>query len=272
MTTLDPDYLRLISASKRLQARTIIVTGAAGGIGRAVALRCAAEGANIVAADREADALASLSQQVHELGSTCSAVEGDVSDLETVESMINVADQTYGRLDGLVNNAATAGKLSAFEAADPQEFARMIAVNVQPVWRSMQLARAPMQRGDGGAIVNIASMAALRAERGVALYGMTKGAVANLTMNAALDYATDGIRVNAVCPGPVETPMLSKMEKIIDHRDTEAARQKISSTIPLQRCGTVWEIAGAVAFLLSDDASFITGVLLPVDGGKSVKQ
>ncbi|MEM8560641.1 MAG: glucose 1-dehydrogenase [Pseudomonadota bacterium] len=272
MSSADLDYLSGIGGIKRLASRTVVVTGAAGGIGRAAALRCAAEGANIVAVDCDAHALRSLVSEVNQLGSDCSMVEGDISDLATVESMMSVAETAFGRLDGLVNNAATSGKLSPFETAEPEEFARMIAVNVQPVWRSMQLARAPMARRKGGAIVNIASLAALRAERGVALYGMTKGAVANLTINAALDYASANIRVNAVCPGPVETPMLGKMEKIIDASNTEAARKKIASTIPLRRCATVWEIAGAVAFLLSDDASFITGVLLPVDGGKSVKQ
>lgn len=257
---------------KRFVSRTIVVTGAGQGIGRAIALRCAAEGANIVAVDRDEPTLITLADEIASLGACCHAIAGDISDMATVETMIQSAEQEFGRLDGLVNNAGISCSLLPFDAAEQDEFERLISINVLPVWRSMQLARNPMKALGGGSIVNIASMAALRAERGVALYGMSKGAVANLTLNAALDYARDGTRVNAVCPGPIETSMLGKMERIIDKNDTEAARRKIASGIPLRRCGTIWEVANTVAFLLSDEASFLTGVLLPVDGGLSVKQ
>jgi len=257
---------------KRFISQTIIVTGAGQGIGRATALRCAAEGANIVAVDRERSTLIALAKEIADIGACCHVIAGDISDLTTVETMIASAEQEFGRLDGLVNNAGIASSLLPFDTAEQDEFERLVETNVLPVWRSMQLAKKPMKAQGRGAIVNVASMAALRAERGVALYGMTKGAVANLTINASLDYARDGIRVNAVCPGPIETPMLGKMEQIIDKNDVEGARRKIASGIPLRRCGTIWEVANTIAFLLSEEASFLTGVLLPVDGGLSVKQ
>jgi NAD(P)-dependent dehydrogenase (short-subunit alcohol dehydrogenase family) len=123
----------------------------------------------------------------------------------------------------------------------------------------------------GGAIVNIASMAAMRANRRLSLYGMTKAAVANLTINAATEYAKHNIRVNAICPGPIDTDMLGNVEAFIDERHSDAARAQINRSIPLGRYGRPEEIAGAAAFLLSADAGFMTGALMPVDGGQSLE-
>jgi NAD(P)-dependent dehydrogenase (short-subunit alcohol dehydrogenase family) len=190
----------------------------------------------------------------------------------TIRRMVAAALDNHGRLDGLVNNAAIFGAFNRFEANSIEAFDEIIAINVRAAWLAMQHAKpAMLASGDGGSIVNMASMAARRANRGLSLYGMTKAAIANLTMNAATEYAKHNIRVNAILPGPIDTDMLGAVEEFIDERHSEVARAKIRQSIPLGRYGRPEEIAGAAAFLLSSDAGFMTGARMPVDGGQSLE-
>lgn len=252
---------------QRLKGHAIVVTGAAFGIGQAIVMRCAEEGADLVAVDRDREGLIIVAEQVEKLGGRCVTVCGDIREETTVEQMVNLAESTYGRLDGLVNNAGISGNIQRFEDASNDEFDQMIDVNLRPVWKSMQLARKSLGESGRGAIVNISSIAALRSSQGVALYGMTKGGVSNLTVTAAREFARDTVRVNALCPGPIDTSMIGLMEKHLKERNLSDARKIIQSNIPMQRYGSPKEVATAACFLLSEDASFITGVLLPVDGG-----
>ncbi len=262
---------------QRLASKVVIVTGAAKGIGAAIAHRCAVEGAEVVLVDRDQNA---LEQTLHAIQdrvgardtSKASMVVGDIADPHTIESMVKTALENHGRLDGVVNNAGIFGGYARFESNSIADFDTIVSINIRAAWLAMQQAKPAMLASDGGgSIVNVSSMAAMRANRGLSLYGMTKAAVANLTINAATEYARDGIRVNAICPGPIDTDMLGTVEEFIDERHSDLARTKIAATIPLGRYGRPEEIAGAAAFLLSSDAGFMTGALMPVDGGQSLE-
>ena len=262
---------------RRLAAKVVVVTGAAKGIGAAIATRCVAEGAHVLLVDQDRDILEATVDVLNRAATdpsdpTASMVVGDIANEATVTTMIETAVNDHGRLDGLVNNAGIFGAYSRFEHNSNDDFERIVSVNVRAAWQAMKHAKPAMLSTTGaGSIVNIASMAAMRANRGLSLYGMTKGAIANLTINAATEYAKHNIRVNAICPGPIDTDMLGAVEEFIDERHSAVARARIEASIPLGRYGQPSEIAGAAAFLLSEDAGFVTGLLMSVDGGQSLE-
>lgn len=255
---------------RRFLGDAFIITGAASGIGRACALRLAAEGADLVALDLDSPGLDSLRSDVEAHGTRCETIAGSVADLALIDAAIERVQVRFGRLDGIINNAGIGGPIVRFDCATPEEFDRMVAVNLRSVWYGIKAARAPMVASGGGAIVNVASMAGIVPNRNHALYGMTKAAVISLTHHAAMDYAVDGIRVNCLCPGPVETPIFEQMRVAVGDDAYESARRQLMRRTLLGRFGSADEQAAAAAFLMSSESAFITGIVLPVDGGWSI--
>jgi NAD(P)-dependent dehydrogenase (short-subunit alcohol dehydrogenase family) len=254
----------------RFTGKTAIITGAASGIGQAGAMRLGEEGAGIVAVDVDEAGLAQLQEDLRNQDQRCEIITGDISQAGTIDAAIALAKSAFGRLDFLVNNAGIGGPMGRFDTPAPEDFDRMVSVNLKPVWYAMQKALAPMREAGGGAIVNVSSMAGIRPNRHHALYGMTKSAVISLTHHAAMDYARYGIRVNCLCPGPVETPIFQQMEQNIGAPAYLLARQAMLRRTLMNRFGNTNEQAAAIGFLLSDEAAFITGIALPVDGGWSI--
>ena len=254
--------------TERLGGKAALITGATSGIGLAIAERFAAEGAKLLLTGRKAQEGAALAKRLD-----AHFIAGDVTERGLADRLVDETVQLLGRIDVLVNNAGIVHRGTALETSD-DDFARIMAVNVEAVFR---FSRAAVKRmiaqfekdGRGGTIVNIASDWAFVAGRGELAYCTSKGAVVQMTRALALDHARQGIRVNAVAPGDVETPMLLSG---IAHRGKSAAEglRENGEAIPLGRVGRPAEIAAAVAFLASDEASFCTGTTLLADGGNTV--
>lgn len=247
---------------RRFERRAAIVTGGGAGIGRATAERLAAEGASVVVADRDEASARSVASDISAAGGRALAVTIDVAEPDQVEAMVAACIDEFGRLDVVVNNAGVAIQGSVTELSIVH-WQRVIDVNLRSVWLTMKYAIPHMTAG--GAIVNMASVQALVGFPGWAGYAATKGAIVALTQQAAVDYARQGIRVNSVAPGTIMTPL---NQKIFDEaKEPEVLRKAWNDMHALGRFGEPEEVAAAIAFLASDDASFITGVCLPVDGG-----
>lgn len=243
-----------------LQGKVALVTGGASGIGRATALRMAEEGARVLVADRDGVGAARVAETIRQAGGEARAQPCDVTEEAEVAAMVRAACDAWGRLDCAFNNAGVA-PAEALPLADipPEEWSRVLGVNLTGVFLCLRHQIPAMAAGGGGAIVNTASIAGRIALPKAGAYVAAKHAVIGLTRSAALDHAGQGVRVNAICPGYVETPLAS--------RGIERRREAILARVPLRRIGTVEEIADAVVWLLSDRAGFVTGEALAADGG-----
>jgi NAD(P)-dependent dehydrogenase (short-subunit alcohol dehydrogenase family) len=237
-----------------------LVTGAASGIGRACAIRFAQEGAAVVVADLER-ARAGGEETVaaiRDAGGEAEFFACDVARAEDDEALVRFVVERFGRLDYAHNNAGI-GVHKLLADTEDDEFDRVIAVNLRGTFLGMKHQIRAMLPGGGGAIVNTSSNAGLRAVRLLSAYAASKHGIGGLTKNAAVEYANDGIRVNAVCPGAIMTPLMSN--------EPPARQQEILRPQAMSRFGRPAEVAAAVVWLCSDDASFVTGIEMPVDAG-----
>ena len=247
-----------------LQDKIALVTGAASGIGRATSLVMAREGARVVVSDIDAEGAEATLSAIKELGGQGIFIHADVSNAEDVQALVAGAVETYGRLDCAYNNAGIEGFMEGRLHEYPEEiWDRLIDINLKGVWLCLKYEIPRMLEQGGGAIVNTASAAGLVGSRRLSAYVASKHAVVGLTKAAALEYAKDGIRVNAVCPGIIDTPMVRRLNA---GRKADDEEPHIVATA-VGRLGAPEEIAESVAWLCSDAASLVTGAAMAVDGG-----
>jgi len=247
----------------RLRRKVALITGAASGIGRAIALLFAQEGAQVVAADWNRSSGEACVTAIRQSGGEALFVQADVAQETDVQRMVQTAVTTYGPLNILVNNAGIEMAGTVVDVSQ-DEWDRLMAINLRGVFLCSKHAILAMRAAGGGAIVNVASTLGLVGGHECAAYCASKGGVVALTRAMALDHASEGIRINCVCPGPVDTPLL---RRFASPEELEEIRQ----TLPLGRLAAPEEIASAVLYLVSDEASFVTGAIWTVDGGSTAQ-
>ncbi len=249
--------------SGRLEGKVALITGAGSGMGRVAASLFAAEGARVVVSDIGEEAGNATVVEVRDAGGDATFVRADVAGWDDCRAMVAAAVDTYGALHVLYNNAGVFPGDDGGVLDTPQEtWRRVMAVNLEGVWLSCKAGIPAMMESGGGAIVNVASFVALMgAATAQIAYTASKGGVLSMTREIAVEYARRGIRANALCPGPIETPLLQEL------MSDPARRARRMVHIPMGRLGRAEELAKAALFLASDDASFMTGAALVVDGG-----
>ncbi len=251
---------------KLLENKIALVTGGASGIGRASALALIEEGACVAICDRNEEAGLSVVDEIGALGGEAMFSAMDVASVQSVNASIDAVIAQYGRIDCAFNNAGVAGDDRFIGDTTDEEWDKIVGINLTGVWSCLRREIQEMQPRGGGSIVNTASVAGLVGWRGGAAYSATKHAVVGLTRSAALEYARHDIRVNAVCPGVIETPMAAGLQ-----HDTSGLRERLLRKHPQGRFGQAEEIAEAVVWLFSDRSSFTNGHTLTVDGGYTAR-
>lgn len=245
-----------------LEERAALVTGASRGIGREIALELAARGASVIVNyNSSTDAAEAVVKEITDAGGTAQAMQADVSDEDEAARLISDAAKAYGRLDILVNNAGTT-RDNVIMMMKPEDFDHVIRTNLRSTWLCSRAAVRTMMRKRYGRIINITSVSGIAGQSGQTNYSASKAGIIGLTKSLAREVGTRGITVNAVAPGFVETDLTRDLPEDLTSR--------LNEFIPLERWGTVQDVAKAVAFLASDDAGYITGHVLNVDGGMAM--
>ncbi len=252
----------VVILTKVMEGKVAIVTGAGSGIGKASAIAFAREGAKVVIADVATKGGQETVRTIREAGGEAVFAKADVSKATDVQALVDMAIETYDRLDFAHNNAGVAGTIAATADCTEQNWDQIISINLKGVWLCMKHEIQQMLRQGSGAIVNTSSTAGLVGSRGAPAYAAASHGIVGLTKSAALEYAEAGIRVNAVCPGVTHTPMIDEFI-----RSNPAIEAQLIKRVPLGRMATPEEIAQTVLWLCSDAASFVTGHTLVADGG-----
>jgi NAD(P)-dependent dehydrogenase (short-subunit alcohol dehydrogenase family) len=245
-----------------------LITGAGSGIGRATALAFASQGAKVVVSDINRKTGEETAQQIRGEGGEAIFIASDVSDESQVEAMVAQSVEHYGRLDFAFNNAGLTQNSQPLAEQPSDTYDKLFDVSVRGVWLSMRAEIDQMLRQGHGNIVNMGSMSAVNGIAGLTTYTASKHAVLGLTRGAALDYAQRGIRINAVGPGTIDTPMI---QRFIELAGTDKVMEPIRAAHPIGRTGRPEEVAEAVLWLCSDASSFVLGQILMVDGGYSIQ-
>ena len=251
----------------RLKNKVAIVTGGASGFGKGIAERFAQEGASVIVADLNGDAAAQVAEAIRDQGGAAKPVEADVTSGDDVKAMVEAATEGFGGLDIVVNNAGIPQRNQPMLEVDEETFDRIFQVNCKSLYLAAIHAVPVLRARGGGVMINTASTAALRPRPGLVWYNGSKGAAVTLTKSMAIELAPDNIRVNALCPVAGDTPMLGEF---LGGEVTNEMYTKFVETVPIGRLSTPRDLANASVFLASDEADFLTGVCLEVDGGRCI--
>lgn len=258
---------------EQLSDKVVVISGAGSGLGQAAALYIAKEGAKLVLVDISDNGLEKTANLIGDNTPSASVKTfvADVSKEEDVVRYVNGATKAFGRIDGFFNNAGIEGKQAETGEYSSEEFQRVLGINLNGVFFGQKHVLAVMHKQGSGSIVNTASVGGIRGVGNQSGYAAAKHGVVGLTRNSAVEYGKYGIRINAIAPGVIWTPMVEASFKQVDPNDPEKVAKAFLANNPMERAGKPEEVAAVVAFLLSDGATFINGTVLPIDGGQSAK-